>query len=395
MKNLYYLITLLTYQLAAQPNFDKLLEANSFPISHDFTGAGWNHLIHKGIEADYFLVGEEHGIREIPVITKELFKSLHSEGYKYFAIETGPISAELITNLLEKDEKAVDEFFTRYPFSIPFYSWKEELELLRTVGKLSKTDRTFWGLDQEFILAARPLFDRYKNSFSDPSYLEGEVSKAHAGYRKIVEQRQQDGIWLVNQNEESWAHLRNLAATPEAMQLIEELKKSSDIYNLFFSGKSHENNEARVDNFISLFENYQSESDDGKVMIKMGSTHTMKGESFFGVHDLGDYLAGQSHKKTFHLAMVPISGFQNKYVPFLDKKTLKTPIDHAISGSLIDFAAGVISQENVVLLDTSPFHEYLDDLPEDKNLRKFILGYDAILFIPNATPSTFLGVQVK
>lgn len=390
-KAIYLLLIVCVNTVVAQPDFERLMQENTLPISEDFKGPGWKFLVKNGAEADYLLVGEDHGLAQVPIISEALFKSLNRRGYEYLAIETGPFTAELLSDLVTgNDESKVQSYYRENPFSVPFYGMEEEFQLLQTVFERSKYSRPIWGLDQEFILSARGLFKKYKDEFESPANIMNEIAAAEAGYNFILSDKKQDSIWLVTQTPEKWKTLKSSAKTEVAKQLVDELKLSQEIYQLNFSGKGLENNQARVDHFVKWFEKYEKDKQEGKVMIKMGATHTVKGQSFFGVYDLGDYLSKKEGVSTFHVALIQTSGFQNAYLPFGDPSDVSVPVNTSFAQAFLDFVSGIIPEEGYVVLDARPLHAHMDDLPEDMFLRKLITGYDAIVLFPNATPSTII-----
>src|SRR5258706_12024179 len=73
----------------------RLLEAlrgNRLPLtmSHGPAGQGWNWLVQPARDADFTLIGEEHGVAETAQFSAALFTALRGFGYTRLAIELKP-----------------------------------------------------------------------------------------------------------------------------------------------------------------------------------------------------------------------------------------------------------------------------------------------------------------
>ena len=61
---------------SADDAITEIIEANRYPLVYDcegFSGAGWDFLSSEAHYAHYFLIGEEHGIAENPILAAALF----------------------------------------------------------------------------------------------------------------------------------------------------------------------------------------------------------------------------------------------------------------------------------------------------------------------------------
>ena len=61
-----------------------------------FSGPAWNRLLSEGRRAQFFLLGEEHGIAENATLAAQLFIELTDAGYSKFLIEISPPMAEVL-----------------------------------------------------------------------------------------------------------------------------------------------------------------------------------------------------------------------------------------------------------------------------------------------------------
>ena len=82
------------------PSPDERLAARASEVrrrlSYDgraFSGPAWDFLLSQGRAANFFMLGEEHGIAENAKMAAALFRALVPSGYSRVAIETSPQSA--------------------------------------------------------------------------------------------------------------------------------------------------------------------------------------------------------------------------------------------------------------------------------------------------------------
>src|SRR4051812_6213039 len=72
-------------------DFEKLVKANSYPLTvsnGNLAGGGMDFLMKAAGDAQFFVIGEEHVVKEVPEITTMLFSALHNRyGYNYLALE--------------------------------------------------------------------------------------------------------------------------------------------------------------------------------------------------------------------------------------------------------------------------------------------------------------------
>ena len=152
---------------AQDTSFVKALRSNSssFNIADGhLRGLGADVLSRAVRENQFILVGEDHGIRELPQFVAALFDAARPAGYRHLAVEIGPITGRRLETMMRAPDaqKQIDTFLGRYtPFTLPFFFWKEEAQMLESVVKSVPAQRgVVWGLDQEFIISATYMFER-------------------------------------------------------------------------------------------------------------------------------------------------------------------------------------------------------------------------------------------
>lgn len=161
----------------------------------ELKGEGRDFLFNEAKASRFFLIGEDHGIAELPQFTAALFKQIPAEGYDHFAIEVRPLTARLLGGMAasEDAQQAFREFNRQNPFSVPFYNWQEEAALLEAVVKSSWSGANIlWGLDQKFILSTQLHFKRLVELASNDSarsVASEYYEKAQTEFSRMVESK--------------------------------------------------------------------------------------------------------------------------------------------------------------------------------------------------------------
>lgn len=405
------LILLFTTTLSAQDSLlTELLKPLSYPLQLNdgtFSGTGHNVLREEGKKAQFFLIGEAHGIAELPKFTTALFRDFKNLDYQYFATETGPFEAAFLEETARNSDwkKQFRTFFQQFPFSIPFYNLQEECEILQAV--LSDKNHSvplIWGIDQEFAAAPRMIFDHLKKEgkTTEARQVAAEyLEKAQSGFEKALETKNPGMSFMAAVRPEDFVKLKTaFKDQPEAVELLTKLEQSIEIYQLWFTSQGYESNQRRAEMMKRYFWNYYQQAkqyeEKPKVIFKFGSNHMFRGANALNVFDIGNFvseLASQEETGSFHLYVLGQKGTQNRFTPFSpesDKKKAVEPSDYFKS---IDFKALFETAEasQWLLLDLRPlrheiFRKRLKGL--DPQMEKLIWSYDALLVMPEVQAST-------
>jgi len=330
------------------------LVASSRPISlaadGSIGGEGADWLVRRASAARFVLVGENHGVAEVPRITAGWFRRLTSLGFDHLAIETGTRTASKLEFLVrrdldreEEDSGELEAFLGAYPGSIPFYGLREEAELLATVAAATAPG-AFWGVDQEFILAPCFLLSELRVDGLDSraaAIVDGWIEAEIAAHERLRSGGPR-ALYMVSRDDFEVEIVRaalgslESEAADRARSVLEEIETSRAIYRHNFTGRVYENNRSRAEHAKRLFlEAYRRASKDKpggaepRVVVKMGSNHCGRGRNPLGVLDLGNLvsqLAVIEGTESFHLAIVAGGGRQNLWVPMRDEEAKSSPI---------------------------------------------------------------------
>jgi hypothetical protein len=149
-----------------QSTFIEHLRTNRYELSVQqghLSGAGASVLESAIVDAQFVLVGEDHGIAQIPDFVDALCDLLAPRGFHTMAVEAGP----LVTSELEKWAQSPDgrsrvmDFEKKFPDSIAFFNMDQEFGLLKHCSTAAREGKFhLWGLDQEFLGSPGFIFTR-------------------------------------------------------------------------------------------------------------------------------------------------------------------------------------------------------------------------------------------
>ena len=371
-------------------------------------GAGADFLFKEAQAAQFFLIAENHGFAELPQFTGALFREINRYGYNHFAIETGPLTARLLASLAKKQSPdAFAEFNRQNPFSIPFFSWKEEADLLNhVINKSDEKSVELWGLDQEFILSAKINLQRLLELTADKQarlLINEYYQNAKTEFNRAVEDKNPGILFMYSVKEDDFKKME-AAIKPkpgsEAAEILNELKISREIYAKQ-RGRGYESNLQRSELMKAHFMRYYEKAVKRnkslpKVLFKFGANHMKRGRNYTNVHDIGNLaaeLANANQTKSFHLFVAAAGGTQNSYFPFGGSEEAKVKKYDGVK-AFKDFAGFDITllltpapeNKDWVVLDLKPLRPllYSRKLGKiEKATEELIWGYDAVLIIPD------------
>lgn len=364
-----------------------------------FTGKGASLLQTALREYPCFVVGEEHGIAEIPQLVASLFQIGYDEGYRHLCVEISPLMAKKATHIISNDGfPEFQHIIKENPLLIPFYGWAEDAQLLETVFKLAPQELhpyLLWGLDQEFLFSTEYLLKELLTMTS------------HEATRAIVNDLILKGQELQQANIPSMFALQGVDLTPlkvayeahpDALDIVVSLEKSFRIYHHYFRGSQGEldyfyyNNLDRERlmkvNFAHYYRDAQKQSGSSpKVMLRFGETHASRGLSRTKVYSLTNFVAELAEfdgHEIFNILIIAGQGTQTRSIEgvhqaeFITKEWLQPLVDVAI-------------KEDWALFDFRPLRPILSSQIVDElssQLEALFWRYDALLILNNSSPAS-------
>ncbi len=375
------------------------------------TGEGFEFFKKEASESPFFLIGEDHGIAEIPLFTAALFRAFKPLGFRYFATETGPYTADLLQQMAAQSDwkTRFEKHFETYPWSIPFYGLWEECEILQAVVGGQKTDDLLlWGLDQEFAASPRMLLKKlHKEAKTEASKAVAKeyYEMAERTFKESFESKNPAKAFMAVVQPNDFAKLKlSFEGQPLALDLIREMEESIHIYQLWFTGGGYESNCLRAEMMKRHFTNYydvaKSDGQVPKIMFKFGANHIYRGSNGLNVFDIGNFvseLASREGTHSFHLYAVGRKGTKNAYTPFSQSDADKAAeYDATRYLDRIDFSSALeaVPENEWAVVDLRPIREMLFNKKLkglQKGMEKLVWSYDAMLIIPEVHASTFIN----
>jgi len=265
-----------------------------------FSGPALDQLLNQARSAQFFLIGEEHGIAENPKLAAQLFTTLVAEGYEKLVIEVSPPMAAILETAVDSDGIEGLRGLYASPGGEPaFFGLDEEAELLAAVhAALPDATNVFWGVDYE-VASDRPLLRQLyemQRPASSNQALDRLIAASDAAWSQYHETGSPQYIFsfsgdpaLVTAVIDAWPD-----ADDEALWILDTLQSTLEINQLWVQGRGWDSNARRAALFRSNFlRHWQSVSGDGnnpKLMAKLGANHLVRGRNMTGTFDLGTLL---------------------------------------------------------------------------------------------------------
>jgi hypothetical protein len=400
-----------TQPLHAQDSLTALLRANAHPMQAGadgrLSGAGAELLLAAGRDAQFFLIGEEHGVAEIPLVAAGLFRELAPAGYRHLAIETGEfMAAELNRRVLADTTGAAYAAFQRDYFpGAPFYRWREDAALLRTaVHAAGGRDDVLWGLDYDIVAdryTLRRLRDIAPNARARAA-AEAAIARADSALQQALA-TQNPGLLMMFGGADDWyAPLREAYAPEpgsEADRIISLMEQTRRINGLFGSRQGYQSNLQRALLNKRQFQRYldAATARDGRmprVMMKFGSSHMVRGRSFTEVFDLGTLaseIADVHGSRSFGVLMLGGAGTTHAVIDPRVFRSVQAPVE--TDGWVQPFYDAADPQRWTVF-DLRPIRARiprLGTLPDD--MLKVLYGFDAVVILSGSGPQHDLEME--
>jgi hypothetical protein len=340
-------VALFAAPLAAQDSLVALLRANAHPMQADadgrLSGAGAELLITAGRDAQFFLIGEEHGVAQIPLVAAGLFRELAPHGYRHLAIETGEfLAAELNRLVLADTGGAAYAAFQRDYFpGAPFYNWREDAALLRTaIAASDGRDDVLWGLDYD-IVADRYTLRRLRDIAPNPrarAAAESAIARADSALQQALA-TQNPGLLMMFGGADDWyAPLRQAYAPEpgsEADRIITLMERTREINGYWGNQQVYQSNYERAQLNKRQLMRYlhaatEREGRMPRVMMKFGASHMVRGRSFTQVFDLGTLaseIADVHGSRSFGVLMLGGAGTTHAVIDPRVFRSVEAPIE--------------------------------------------------------------------
>jgi hypothetical protein len=361
------------------------------------SGTGAPLLKERLAHAQFVLYGEDHGFADSPRVLRAIAHEARPFGFRYHAVEVGPLSTRMIQGTLARDgEDGLHTLVHEVPLGIPFLSLKDDAALASDfLGSDAKGTPYLWGVDQEFI--GSPVFHLKRLVAIAPD------DRARAAASKLLGEEQdaaakaaqQDFLLSRFHDADFDALAASFKASSEGQNIIAELKESAAIYQLWMNGRNYENNARRArllaKNFLS---DYRAAADARpKVVFKMGLEHVALGTTTINTIDLGTLtteMARANGMDSLRIAFLPAGGHNIAFAPKPGNPTAVEAYDSPETKELfaaLGVDAAALSKDGWTLIPLEPVRQSLDTKGIEKltPFARFVVrGYDYVVTTPDA-----------
>ena len=379
-------------------------DADAVPVmsvsGKSLSGPGAALLLERLPDAQFILVGEDHGFAGPPQITAALAAAARQYGVIHHVAEIGPHSAEWVSGVLSRD--STDELAKALegrPLTLPFLNMREDAELAACI---LESGGDIWGIDQEFIgspiMHLQTLHDRAK----------GEAAKAKlrellAAETEAFATGNQGAFFMFAVTGEIFAELESYFSRDKAaLELIASLRESAGIYQSFARGENFVSNTDRIELIKNQFlESYSAARGRApRAIFKMGAIHVGRGTTFLNTFDVGSLVEGIAAENGLHvvrIAVFPLAGEKIQTMP--SPEGFFSTVEHA-SDEVADLiaVAGLeaddIAEDGWSVIALDPLRRKLGQkgLNELSPEVKFmLLGYDFLVTTRGAHAATPLA----
>jgi len=372
------------------------------------SGAGMVVLSDATADAQFVLIGEDHGIRQIPQFAASVFEMLTPRGFHTLALETGPEVTPTLEELASNADGAarMKEFDKKFPFTLAFYGWREEFSFLQRCARATKIGEVdLWGIDQELMGSSVYLLRKIAHEKLGPdasAMAERLIKENDDAYAASAKTGDPTGLFMLSASDDelnAFAALLKTQGTPRAKEILASLVKSRDIYKKNMGSEGFASNRERS---LLMKENFKRDYTAGmdagdampKVMFKFGAFHMYRGTNMIHNNDIGNMvaeLADWEGTKSVHIMILGVKGTQLAFAG-IGKPGVEAPLDLK-SDPRGDFSFLAPMFDNMLpgswtMYDMRGLRPHFGAYGKlDTELERVIFGYDFVVLVPDPAAS--------
>jgi hypothetical protein len=216
--------------------------------------------------------------------------------------------------------------------------------------------------------------------------------KAQAAFGEAMGKQDPSGVYLMKLSQEDFKELETVFRQEEnfdALEIINGIKKSQQIYQHWYDGEYHQNNRVRSRWMKNTFMRYYNEAmfRDGelpKVMFKFGSNHAIRGLTSVHIYDLGNMvseLAESKGNQSLHIKVTAIQGKAYNMLMGQQEFDNTEDMDTRILEAIGPLANGI----EWIVLDLRPLRN-IRMKKESESFKSLVFGFDFWVIAPEGTP---------
>jgi hypothetical protein len=295
------------------------LQRNRLPLTVNDgpAGAGWDWLVKQARDAQFTLVGEEHGVAETAQLSAALFKALRASGYSRMAIELSPIIAQDIETAARTNGlQGILDFYASPETWSPMYLREEARFLSAVINSAPKNERVLWGFDRE-IFSDRYLISRMETKVPRSASQSFARLKEASTNAWVQNQKNPGPPFLFTQDPALVSAVRADWPNPdrETDTILRTLEESLAINAVARTGTAWDSAERRAqwmrNSLAARLNEHRARGSVPRVMLKAGYNHMIRGANYVNIFDVGAMtgeVAALSGGRAFHILVLPGPG---------------------------------------------------------------------------------------
>lgn len=368
----------------------------------DLAGPAGEELAARVREARFVLLGEEHGVAEVPRLTEALWRAGRGPGNRHLAIEVGEQVAARLEAALRADTtgEAYRRFIGDHWPGAPFYFWREDATLLRAVIRSTPGRRgVLWGLDYD-IMADRHAMTRLRMLAPGREarrLVDSAVAVMDSAFARALGDQNPGLFYMFGGSPALFRRLRNgirPATGSEADRIVGLMEETLAINQLFLAGRGYESNLRRSSllkrQFLRMYDSTSAATGQPpKVLLKFGADHMLRGLNPSNQFDLGTLLPDLALADGgLTLSLLVMGGAATRHAQ-IDPRVLRSvevPVETAQSEWARPFVEAA-DQAQWTVFDLGalrPEVQRLGALPPD--FRQVLYGVDLVVVLSGSGP---------
>lgn len=362
------------------------------------SGPGVDRLIEEGKAARFFLLGEEHGVAQVPALVSTLMPALKPAGYSRLGVEVSVPAALMLDTAAAGGLEALRAFHADRR-GVAFYGMSEEARMLADVrAAFPGKSPVLFGLDYE-VLSDRRLIEalQAKAPASAAGPLRALDEASRAGWAKYDSSRNLMDILMFSGDPALVRAVRGAWPKPDAASasILDTLEQTMAVNQHETAGRYFQSNDTRAAfnraNWARFWSVEGRRKSPPRALLKFGAGHMVRGRSMTEVYDIGSIVsetAALRGETSFHLLVIPLNGKQ----AYLEAKTLTYAPTNAssVEEMALEPLARAALTGSSTLIDLRPLRSLMPGAVTrnaDARLSRVVHGFDMLLLVDGATAS--------
>lgn len=379
--------------------------AHRLPLAFEggaLQGAGGALLLREAAASQFTLVGEEHGVREVPMLVQHLLAGLRPAGYRHFAIEVSPLNAEraMAAARAGGGRAAFDALFADTMSWMAFYTMPPETDLLAWAASPDAGGYDVWGLDYD-VMGDRLALRRLQSIAPAPARarVADAIALADSGFA-AVRRGDPSRLFSFTAPDSVFTGLRSAvgpAEDDEAARILDVLQTTASINRDFVSGRNYESNVKRAGNLKANFLRYyraaEAEGEAApRVLLKFGAYHMERGLNGVRQYDVGwlaAALAEANGGRSLHVLVMGGPDTERAQFDIMSLTYKPQPVE-MIAEEWMRAPREAVLESGYTVYDLRPIRALIQngglrDVPRE--LERAVFGFDVMVVLTGSGPA--------